>query len=277
MTNDLRGRKALLTGASRGIGLYIARVLARHGAALALTARSAEALENTAAEIRELGVHAVALPADLTDSAARRKLLADAEAAIGPLDILVNNAGLEWVSRYTAIPVDEIENMVHTNLVAPLALSRLALPGMIERGRGHIVMMSSLGGKKGSPYSATYAATKAGLIAWSSGMREELRGTGVSASVICPGFVSDAGMFAVYGKSAPKLAGETNPEKVADEVLRAICQDVGEITVNPGPMRLMAVLEAINPAIMSWILRHFGVYDFYRQQADENQARRGTT
>jgi short-subunit dehydrogenase len=273
MNADLRGRKVLLTGASRGLGVHIARALARCGADLALTARAAEPLENTAAEVRDLGVHAVALPADVSDSAARSRLLADAEVAIGPLDILVNNAGLERVSRYTALPLEDIENMVRTNLEAPLALARLALPGMIERGRGHVVMMSSLGGKKGSPYSATYAATKAGLIAWNSGMREELRGTGVSTSVICPGFVSEAGMFAVYGKRAPRIAGETTPAKVADAVVRAIRRDVGEIVVNPGPMRLMAILDALHPAIVTWILRHFGVYDFYRRQAEENQAR----
>jgi short-subunit dehydrogenase len=129
----------------------------------------------------------------------------------GPIDILINNAGIEWVCEYTKMSAAQIEQMVQTNLIAPLIVSRLVLPEMIARGSGHVVMMSSLGGKKGSPYSATYAATKAGLIEWTSGVREELRGTGVSASVICPGFVSEAGMFAVYGKRAPRLSGESPP------------------------------------------------------------------
>ena len=88
-----------------------------------------------------------------------------------------------------------------------MVLTRLALPDMLTRGSGHGVTMSSLGGIKGYPY----AATKAGLIAWTGGIREELRNTGVSDSVICPGFVAEAGMFAVYNKRTPKIAGETTP------------------------------------------------------------------
>ncbi len=268
---NLQERTALVTGASRGLGPYVARALARQGVNLVLTARSADALEDVAREMTGLGVKAVPIPADITDAAAREALLEQAKTAIGPLDILINNAGMEWVSRYTSMSPEDIETMVRTNLVAPLLLSRLVLPDMRERADGHIVMMSSLGGKKGSPYSATYAATKAGLIEWTSGIREELRGTGVSASVICPGFVTEAGMFAEYHKRAPKMVGETTPEKVADAVIRAIGDDVGEIVVNPGPVKLSAIMNAVSPTFTSWLLRTFGVYEFYRDQADENE------
>jgi short-subunit dehydrogenase len=142
---------------------------------------------------------------------------------------------------------------------------------MLERKSGHIVTMSSLGGKKGSPYSATYAATKAGLVEWTSGLRQELKETGVGASVICPGFVSGVGMFAVYKKRAPKIVGETTPEKVAKAVIRAIEKDIQEIIVSPGAIIVMKLLDAIHPAIMSTFLRHTGVYDFYRRQADDNE------
>jgi len=266
---DLAGKTALLTGASRGLGPYIARAFAERGVHLALTARTADALEATAREATEFGVRAIAIPEDVTDPSGRMRLLERA-GTLGPIDILINNAGIEWVCQYTNMSVEEIERMVQTNLVAPLILSRLVLPDMIARGSGHVVMMSSLGGKKGSPYSATYAATKAGLIEWTSGVREELRGTGVSASVICPGFVSEAGMFAEYGKRAPRLAGESTPEQVAVAVLRAVERDVAEITVNPGPKRLMEVANAISPGAVTWILRRFGVYEFYRQQAEDN-------
>ena len=269
---DLRGKNALLTGASRGIGPYIARALAQKGVNLALTARTVDALGATAKEASALGVEAVAIPVDVTDQAGRKRLLEEAVAANGPIDILINNAGIEWLCEYTKLSPEQIEQMIQTNLVAPLILSRLVLPQMIARGSGHVVMMSSLGGRKGSPYSATYAATKAGLIEWTSGMREELRGTGVSASVICPGFVSDAGMFAKYGKRAPRLVGESTPEQVADAVVRAVERDIAEITVNPGPKRLMQIANAISPGAMSWTLRRFGVYEFFRQQAEDNQA-----
>ncbi|MDH3625541.1 MAG: SDR family NAD(P)-dependent oxidoreductase [Myxococcales bacterium] len=268
---DLRGKNALLTGASRGLGPYIARALAKKGVNLALTARTADALQVTAKEVSALGVKAVAIPVDVTDQVGRQRLLEGATAANGAIDILINNAGIEWVCEYTKLSPELIEQMIQTNLVAPLILSRLALPEMIARRIGHVVMMSSLGGKKGSPYSATYAATKAGLIEWTSGVREELRGTGVSASVICPGFVSDAGMFAEYGKHAPRLAGESPPDKVADAVVHAIESDVAEITVNPGPKRLLSIANAISPGTVTWLLRRFGVYEFYRQQAEDNQ------
>ena len=269
---DLCGKNALLTGASRGLGPYIARALAEKGVNLVLTARTAEALEATANEVSGLGVEAVAVPADITDQAGRKRLLEGAAAANGPIDILINNAGIEWICEYTKLSPELIEQMIQTNLVAPLILSRLVLPEMIARGQGHVVMMSSLGGKKGSPYSATYAATKAGLIEWTSGVREELRGTGVSASVICPGFISDAGMFAEYGKSAPRLVGESPPERVGDAVVRAIERDVSEVIVNPGPKRLLSITNAISPGAVSWLLRRFGVYEFFRQQAEDNQA-----
>jgi len=269
---DLRGKNALLTGASRGLGPYIARALAKKGVNLALTARTADALETTAKEVSALGVNAIAISMDITDQAGRERLLKRAVAANGAIDILINNAGIEWVCEYTNMSAEQIERMIQTNLVAPLMLSRLVLPEMIARGSGHVVTMSSLGGKKGSPYSATYAATKAGLIEWTAGVREELRQTGVSASVICPGFVSDAGMFAVYGKRAPLLAGESRPEQVADAVIHAIERDLAELTVNPGPTRLMQVANAISPGAVSWLFRSFGVYEFYRQLAEDNQA-----
>jgi short-subunit dehydrogenase len=269
---DLRGKNAVLTGASRGLGPYIARALAQEGVNLVLTARTADAVEATAKEALAVGVEAIAIPMDVTDQASRERLLEGAVAANGSIDILINNAGIEWISEYTKMSAEQIEQMVQTNLIAPLILSRLVLPDMIARGSGHVVMMSSLGGKKGSPYSATYAATKAGLIEWTAGVREELRGTGVSASVICPGFVSEAGMFAEYGKSAPRLTGESTPEAVADAVLRSIEYDVGEIVVNPGPSRLLDISNAISPGAVSWLLRRFGVYEFYRRQAEDNQA-----
>ncbi|MBW2402386.1 MAG: SDR family NAD(P)-dependent oxidoreductase [Deltaproteobacteria bacterium] len=273
---DLRGKNAVLTGASRGLGPYIARALAQEGVNVALTARTADALEATVQEVSALGVEAVAIPMDITDEAGRKRLLERARAAHGPIDILINNAGIEWICRYTDMSSEQIEHMVQTNLIAPLILSRLVLPDMIERGSGHIVMMSSLGGKKGSPYSATYAATKAGLIEWTSSVREELRGSGVSASVLCPGFVSDAGMFAGYGKRAPRLAGETSPEKVAAAVVHMIEHDIAEKIINPGPKRLLDITNAISPTMVSWILRRFGVYEFYRQQAEDNQQNRPT-
>ena len=265
----IRGAHALVTGGSRGLGPYIARALASEGANLTLTARSADSLRRVAEELTGGGTRVQTIAADVCDEGARRGLLEEAESGLGPIDILVNNAGIEAIVSYTDLSPAQIETMVRTNLVAPLILSRLVLDGMIQRGRGHLVMMSSLGGKKGSPYSATYAATKAALIAWTSSLRIELQDSGVSASVICPGFVSEAGMFAVRTQDAPRVLGTSTPEAVAEAVLRAIRRDVFEIIVNPGPIRLGLVFEHLSPRFTRWALEKAGVYDYYRKQAKE--------
>jgi short-subunit dehydrogenase len=267
----IKGKNVLLTGGSRGLGPIIAGALAHEGANVALAARSQEDLDKVSKELSQYSVRIVSIPADITDEASLQNLFDCAKDELGPIDILVNNAGIEWVCHYTSLSLEDIKRIIRTNLIGPMMLTRIALPDMIEQGSGHIVTMSSLGGKKGSPYSATYAATKAGLIEWTSGLRAELKGTGVSASVICPGFVSKVGMFAVYQKRAPLITGETTPEKVAKAVIRAIRRDIQELIVNPGPMVLMKLLDAVHPAIMNFILRHFGVYEFYRNQAVENE------
>jgi short-subunit dehydrogenase len=268
---SLKGKYALLTGGSKGLGTYIGRALASEGVNLALTARTEPTLNAVAEELASFGVQTLPVAADITDDQSRRALLDRVMDTFGRIDILVNNAGMERLSRYHRLTPDYIQTMIRTNLEAPMLLARLVLPDMLARQSGHIVTMSSLGGKKGSPYTATYAATKAGLIEWTQGLREELRQTGVNASVICPGFVAEAGLFAVYNKTAPRIAGATTPDKVAQAVVRAIKDDVGEIIVNPSPIKPMQILDAIHPGIIRWVLRTFGLYDFYRQQADENE------
>jgi len=268
---NLKNKNALLTGGSRGLGPYIARALAREGVNIVLTARSKDTLESTAKDISSMGVKALAFQSDVTEPDSRIKLVDFVKEKLGSIDLLINNAGIEWVFSYVKLSSHEIENMIRTNLMAPMLLTRQILPHMIEQRSGHIVNMSSLGGKKGSPYSSIYAATKAGLIEWTAGIREEFRNTGISFSVICPGFVSEAGMFAVYNKSAPKITGESSPDQVADAVIKAIKKDKLETIVNPGLIFPMQLMDAIHPSIMTWVLRKAGVYEFYRKQALDNE------
>jgi short-subunit dehydrogenase len=272
---NLKGKNALITGGSRGLGPVIAEALAGKGVNIALAARSEEELNKVADTLSSCPIRTVAIPTDITDEASLLNLVDKTLEAFGTIDILVNNAGIEWVSRYVSLSPEHIRRIIKTNLTGPMILTRLVLPHMLKRESGHIVTMSSLGGKKGSPYSATYAATKAGLVEWTSSLRQELKGTGVGASVICPGFVSDVGMFAVYNKRAPKIVGETTPEKVARAVIRAIEKDIQEIIVSPGAIIVMKLLDAIHPGIISTFLRYTGVYDFYRGQADDNEKELG--
>ncbi len=267
----LKGKNALITGGSRGLGPVVANFLAREGVNIALTARTEESLNRVAENLSANNIKTGVYAGDISNDDFKKQLLKKVRKDFGCIDILINNAGIEWVCAYTDLSNEEISQMLTTNLAAPMLLTRMALPAMIEQKSGHIVNMSSLGGKKGSPFSATYAATKAGLIQWTSGIRAELRGTGVSASVICPGFVSEAGMFAEYNKKAPKIVGETTPEKVAKAVVKAIKKDISEIVVNSGPVWPMLLLEAIHPQLVDWVLRNTGVHEFYRKQAMDNQ------
>ena len=268
---ELRGKTAVLTGGSRGIGPYIGRALAREGVQLALAARSADELDTVAQELAALGVRTLAIPTGVVDEAARRALVARAEAELGPIDILVNNAGILAETRFVQQAPEDIARIIDTNLMAPLLLTRQALPGMLERGRGHIVTIASMAGKKGVPYEIVYSATKAALVEWTNGLRIELEGTGVSASVICPGFVSEAGMFAVSGRRAPRLAGEVSPERVARAVVRALQRDLQEVLVTPTPIRPLLALNALSPGLGNALLQRMGVYDLLRELADERE------
>jgi short-subunit dehydrogenase len=190
---ELRGRTALVTGASRGIGVHIARLLARQGVQLALVARSEDMLRALAAELSRAGGKAVAIPADLSDLNGLDSVLDRAEAQLGPLDLLVNNAGIEGVRSFLGESDTDSETMLRLNLLSPMALTRRALSRMVPRRTGHVVNIASLAGKSSTPYCVSYATAKGGLITFTHCIRAELRGSGVSASVISPGFVSEEG------------------------------------------------------------------------------------
>ncbi len=266
--SDLSGALALVTGASRGIGPRIAEALARAGVQrMALVARDADALEQVASRLRAAGVRALAFPADLTRSADRAALIPRVEAALGPIDVLVNDAGVETVGPFVGLAADAIFATVELNLTAPMHLARLVLPGMLRRGGGHLVNIASIAGKKGAPYEAVYSGTKAGIIEWTGALRAELAGTGVSLSVVCPGFVTGEGMFARFGLAPPRLIGSCTPEEVAAAVVRAIRKDLPEIIVNSLPLRPLLAVGALSAGAGAWLLRRLGVVEFQRRKA----------
>src|SRR2546425_1158537 len=160
---DLAGRTALVTGASHGLGPYIARALAAKRMKLVLAARSAAELDALAAELRRRGLEALPVPADLAQPADRERVVTAAQNQFGAVDVLVNNAAVFFPKSFHRSSARELEHAVEVNLVAPLVLSALALPGMLERGRGHIVNLGSLAGRIPPGYTESYAATKAAL------------------------------------------------------------------------------------------------------------------
>ncbi len=178
---DLTGRLAVVTGASGGIGVYVAKALASKGMNLVLAARSESALQEVAADIRRMGVKAIAVPADVANHADRERLVSRALAEFGRIDVLVNNAGIETYCPFAELPLEEIQRTIDVNLTAAIVLARMVLPGMLAAGAGHIVNMSSTAGKHGPAYGAAYGASKAGLISLTETLRAEFKGQGVSA------------------------------------------------------------------------------------------------
>lgn len=254
MAEQLKGRRALVTGASRGLGVYIARALAKEGLDLVLVARDGAKLDATAKECRALGVDVQVSSADVSRAEDRRRVLAEA----GDLDVLVNNAGVEITRGLTDQSEAEVRAQIETNLVAPLELTRLALPGMLARGRGVVVNVSSMSGKAATPWNSVYAATKHGLVGLSTSLDIELHGTGVHVGVVCPGFVADAGMWADTGQAAPAAMREVSPERVGAAVL-AVIRGRNEVLVTPSPMRPLLALRALIPSMEGPMLRAMGI------------------
>lgn len=240
---DLSGRTALLTGATGGLGRAIAKAMAERGANVALSARKAEALEALAAELPGEG-HRV-LPSDLAEPGAAEKLAAEA----GEIDVLVANAGLPgagWIPDFTPA---QVTRALRVNLEAPMLLARALFPPMLERGSGHLVFVASLSGKVASPRSSIYNATKFGLRGFALGLRADLGPKGVGVSLVSPGFVREAGMFADSGAKPLPGMGTARPDQVGAAVVRAIEHDKVELAVAPLPQRVMSHFGLASPGI----------------------------
>ena len=243
---------ALVTGASKGIGPYIARSLAEAGYRLVLTGRSSVELETLAGELKSKGKTALAVPADLTDPEGLAALVEAAEHEFGGVDILVNNAGGDPQREFDAMSWSENEAILNLNVIAPMRLTHMLLPGMLKRGSGHIVNISSIAGRVGFPYTESYAAAKDGLIGFTRVLRSDYRARGISASVIVLGAIRDAGQGQrtadELGLKMPAMG--TSPAKaVANTVLAAIQRDRAEIVVLPGPGRLIKALMDLFPSM----------------------------
>ncbi len=184
---ELTDQKALVTGASGGIGSAIARALHRQGAVVGLTGTRREALEALAAE---LGDRAHVLPCDLSDTAACDALPAQAEEAMGGLDILVNNAGLTRDNLLARMKDEEWDRVLAVNLTAGFRLVRAALRGMMRRRHGRIVGITSIVGVTGNPGQANYAASKAGMIGFSKSLAGEVASRGITVNCVAPGFIA---------------------------------------------------------------------------------------
>jgi short-subunit dehydrogenase len=238
---QLIGATALLTGATGGLGRAIAEALAERGATLALSSRSPEELEQLASELPGSG-H-TSIPADLSQPGAATKLATDA----GEFDVLVANAGLRGAGALTDYSDEDIERAIRVNLEAPVRMARAVMERMAARGSGHMVFIASLAAKAASPRSSLYAATKFGLRGFALCLRADLARDGVGVSLVSPGFVREAGMFAESGAKPPPGLGTTTPDRVSAAVVRAIESNKMEIAVAPVQQRIASHVALAAP------------------------------
>ncbi len=235
-----------------------------------VTGRREDALNAVVTELRSLGVRAEALTVDLNDLAQAEGLIERAEQAVGPVDVLVNNAGVEYSSAFDHAPRNELLETITVNLTAPMLLTRAALPGMLERGRGHIVFMASAAGKLGPAFEAPYGATKAGLIALTQGLRQEYRKRPVSFSVVCPGFVAGDGMYqrmVEEGVRSNRIIGSTTVERIANDVVEAVRRDLPEVVETGSPIRPMLALSQLAPRTTERLVARIGLDKMFERTA----------
>lgn len=264
---DIAGRRALLTGASGGIGNAIARAMHGRGATLRLSGRRADVLDGLAGE---LGGRAEVVPADLST----REGVKELAGAASDVDILVANAALPGSGRLDDFSPEQIDRTIDVNLRAPMQLARELAPKMVERGSGHLVFISSMSGKIATGGGSIYSATKFGLRGFAAALRDELHDTGVGVSVVSPGFVSEAGLFADTGIKLPVYVRTRSPEQVADAVVRAVERNRGDTDVAPFAMRVSGWLAALVPDMVAASGRRLGSIHIADQLAERQRPKR---
>jgi short-subunit dehydrogenase len=212
---------ALVTGASSGIGAELARELVRHGHDVVLTARRAPELETLATELRAAGAVATVVTRDLSIPGAARELARELDARQLRVDVLINNAGFGDVSAFAREDPDRIDAMLELNVVALTALTRAFLPGMIARGRGRVMLVSSTAAFQPGPNMAAYCASKAYVLSLGEALARELRGTGVTLTTLCPGATHSGFARASGAESLPLFTSKLVPKMSSASVARA--------------------------------------------------------
>lgn len=249
---DPAGAVCLVTGASSGIGRATAAALAGAGARLVLVGRDPERL---AAAADETGGHA--LVADLARPGEPARVAGEAAAALGAVDVLVNNAGVGLAGPLAGSPAPRIEELVAVNLLAPLLLTRALLPGMLARGRGSVVNVSSVAGHVGVRGEAVYAATKAGLAVFTESLQQELAGTPVRVSLVSPGVVATAFFERRGAPHARARPRPVPPERVAAAVVEAVRRGTPSVFV-PAWLALPARLHGALPGLYRALASRWG-------------------
>lgn len=268
---DLRGTNVLLTGAGGALGSATAALFAQAGANLALVDRDAGALARLAHVVSGSEARLASIECDVLDEDQLGSLVSRAETDLGPLDVVISSAGIEFNAYFEDVAVEELDRQVSIHLRSPMHLIHSALPGMLERGRGHVVVVSSLNGKIPFPCKVPYSAAKAGSIAMVHALRREYQDRPVGFSVVLPALVSGGGQAArameSSGVTPPKGAPVATPEQCAEAIRDAILRNRPEVAVSSRPTALIAALQWSRPTVADRLLERSGMPDFWRQLA----------
>ena len=273
------GQVALITGASRGLGVYMAKTFARYGVNMMISARSEPELNALKDELNQMGVRAESFVGDVSSSEDLKNLYSATMEAFGQVDILINNAGIETWGKYNDLNAEDVTRVIDVNLTAPMLLSRLVLPDMYQRNQGHIVNIASAAGFFPPPYSESYGATKAGLIGFTQSLRlsAQVEGSKVSASCIAPGYMDDAGMYEEMkqvGSKVSWLIGSLPAQTLADAIIKAIEKDKPIQILMPWSPRLLKIIQIIAPGFFELVCHKLKIFDPIISAANERISNR---
>jgi acetoacetyl-CoA reductase len=220
----MQGRNAILTGASHGIGPYIARALVARGMNLLVVARTEPELHLLARQLRTRDINVAVAAIDLADPRAARDVAAAAAVELGTVDVLVNNAAVELQRRFHTLDTDEIEQVIRVDLTTPIALTRLVLPAMLERGYGRIINISSVIGEAGGFGQANYAAAKSGMFGLTMSLALETASKGITVNSVTPGFITTDMTAAVPAAAMEKIVARIPVGRLGEpnEVARVV-------------------------------------------------------
>jgi short-subunit dehydrogenase len=257
---DPRGRVAVVTGASSGIGLAVARRLAESGARVVLGARRADRLQDAVQQIRGAGGRAEAVAMDVTSEDGMAQLVSTAQSAFGGLDIMVCNAGFGYYGTVEETPPDVMRRMMDVNFMGTYLAARAALPVFRRQGAGHLMIVSSIVGRRGIAAMSGYSATKAAQVGFAESLRTEFAGTAIEVSVVFPVSTETEFRSAMHRDYGHSIAG-LGPKQSADGVARAMVDGMRRSQVEIYPhaaSRGLTVLNAVAPRFTDRLVRKYG-------------------
>jgi short-subunit dehydrogenase len=266
--------RALVTGASSGIGHLLAKRFAGEGARVALVARRAGELESLAAEIRAAGGDALALPCDVSDLASVERVCADTLERFGGIDLLVNNAGYGHHRSFLDWDLADMEQMMRVNYLGALYFTKLLLPQMVDRGKGWIVFMASVAGRIGTPGESAYAATKFAMVGLSEALSIELEETGIHVLTVCPGVIRTPFFDAEALERMPPVARRqfVEPEKLVAAIRKALARGSHQLTY-PRFLWLACLVKALAPRFMRRQVKRATLDAIARERAAASRVR----